>query len=157
MPILISNTAKGVHSTPTGERAGERLNIELTHVIRKGTTLAAGTKLELGYLPAYHHIIGGALVNDAMGAGITANVGLMTGEQGVADDNRTVGTELFNAQAVATAGNTPLTSATAIRLTPVDYHRGIGLVLSGAVTAPAGNDLIITLSLGYAQAGDRTF
>lgn len=157
MAIQISNTSKGIHSTPTGERAGERLSIELSHVIRKGTTLAAGTKLELGYLPAYHHIVGGALTSDAMGAGITANVGFMTGEQGVADDSRTVGTELYNAASVAAATSLPLNSAYALRLPSVDYHRAVGLVLSGAVTAPAGNDLIITLTLDYAQAGDRTF
>lgn len=155
MPLIISDTAKGLSSTPTGERAGETLNIELPLVIKANSTLAAATIVELGYLPAYHQLVGGHLITDALGAGITATVGFMSGEVAENNDARTSGNELFNAADVAAAAALPLNSVTALRLPSERAHRPIGIKFSGAVANATGNDKVVTLSLLYAQAGDR--
>lgn len=155
MPLIISDTAKGLLSTPTGERAGETLNIELNLVIKANTTLAASTIVELGYLPAYHNLCGGHLITDALGAGITASVGFMSGEVAENDQARTSGTELFNAADVAAAAALPLNSANALRKPSERKHLPIGIKFSGAVANATGSDKVVTLSLLYAPSGDR--
>lgn len=155
MPLIISDTANGLSSTPTGERAGETLNIELPLVIKANSTLAANTIVELGYLPAYHNLVGGHLIVDALGAGVTATVGFMSGEVAQNDPARTSGTELFNAADVSAAAALPLNSAYALRLPSERFHRPIGIKFSGAVANGTGTDKVVTLSLLYAPSGDR--
>lgn len=155
MTVTISDTAKGIVSTPTGERAGETLNIELPLIIKAGQTLAANTIVELGYLPAYHQLVGGHLLTEALGAGVTATVGFMSGEVAEKNDARTSGGELFNAADVSAAAALPLNSQTALRLPSERFHRPIGIKFSGSVANGTASDKVVILSLLYAQAGDR--
>lgn len=154
MSVTIAAHALGTLATPCGERAGEVLCVKLPIVVKKGKTLAATVKTELGYLPAYHHIVGAKLVADALGTGVTANIGFMTGEAGSTDDARVVGTELYNGANVAAASVVEMTNPAAFRVTAIDRNRAIGVKFSADVVAPADNDRVATLLLFYTPSGD---
>ena len=80
---------------------------------------------------------------------MTADVGVMSGDFGAKDATRTAGNQLFDDQSVNnTEGNA--TRRACLAIAPSDKHRGIGVTLSGNVTAGASKR--ITLVVEYTAA-----
>ena len=153
MALKQTEWATGQRATASACRAGDAMVMELTYTIKDGETLASTDKVELGLLPAFHHIVNATLVNDALGGTTTLDVGIMSGSVGEKDDTRTVGNELFDGADVATAAATPMTSATGFRLESTDNHRSIGMTPSANVSA-SGSDLAVTLVVVYAPSSN---
>ena len=109
--------------------------------------IAAADILDLGVVP------GGCRVHDAIlfaegdFTGITANIGLMSGDPGSVDPARTVGSEFYAAQALPATLTVParLAKTAPLLLARVDFERSIGLQLSALVTAAATRKLHLTL------------
>lgn len=132
MALKQSAWAQGALQAPTS-REGGGVVVEKYKYITEGN-LASGDIIELGILPAFHSIVGAVLITDAMGAGVTADVGIMSGEVGSTDPARTCGSEIYAAADVAAAGATRNTKVDGFRLAPVEAHRSVGVKLGAAVT-----------------------
>ena len=125
MAIIQSEHALGRKQAPY---AAESNNVVVAkYEVTLNSNIGATDVVELGILPAYSVVVDATLVTDAMGTGITADVGIMSGTPGAPDDSRTVGNELYAA--------TRLSKADAFRLAPTESDRALGLKVSGAVTA----------------------
>ena len=110
--------------------------------------VAAADILELGMIPADCRITAATVIGEGLGA-VNATVGVMTGDFGAKDGTRTTGSQLFNAQSVNdTEANATRKNCLAIAAS--DKHRGIGVTLSGNVTAGAAKR--ITLVVEYIAA-----
>lgn len=144
MPLFQSNAARGLTPTPTAYQAGIVTTAIFEHTFTANFT-AATDKLEIGVLPANVRIVGATLVSGALGA-ITADVGLMSGDAGEADADRTVGNQIFNDASVNSTA-VDATLAACLAIAPSDKHRGIGVTLSGNVTA--GSTKTLTLRIDY--------
>ena len=149
MALIETEWATGQRATPSGCQAGDVKVAEFTYQVAAGATLAGADIVALGILPAFHHVVGATLIGDGLGAGITANVGFITGEPG----SEAVGSELYDGADVAGATALPLNSEYAFRLPSVDYHRTIGIDLSGDV-AGGGSGKKVTLVLNYAASSN---
>lgn len=133
MAIIQSEHALGRKQAPY---AAESNNVVVAkYEVTLNSNIGATDVVELGILPAYSVVVDATLVTDAMGTGITADVGIMSGTPGAPDDSRTVGNELYAAADVAAAAVTRLSKADAFRLAPTESDRALGLKVSGAVTA----------------------
>ena len=111
--------------------------------------IADGDIIELAGLPAYHFPVNAVLITPALGAGVTADLGIMSGKFGEADDARTSGDELYDGVDVAAAAVTRMTLASGFLIAQANDHRGIGLKILGDDVAAAGQE--ITLILSYVQ------
>jgi hypothetical protein len=101
--------------------------------------LAANDVLESVILPADHIPVDLILDTDDMdgAAGMTLDVGFMTGLPGVADSARTVGQEFAAALTTAQAGGVArLTLLKAFRISPVGYDRSIGVKIAVVAATP---------------------
>lgn len=141
--------ALGQRATPSGCQAGDVKTVELTYTVAAGATHTAADVVELGFLPAFHQVVSAVLVSDALGVGVAANVGFITGDEG----SEVVGTELYSAADVSAATALTLNSAFALRMPSVDYNRPLGLKLSANVVA-AGPAEAVTLVLVYAPSSN---
>ena len=94
--------------------------------------LAANDIIELGPLPASAFPVDAILITDELGA-VTLDVGVMSGDAGSTDQARTCGAELFSAAADGSAVR--MSAPGGFRLSSVGKDRGIGVKVSGAVTA----------------------
>lgn len=120
-----------------------RFVLDLTTV---GLAVAATDVAEMGILPMHCRIRSYTLIPEGIGAGVTCNVGIMTGTPSDTDPTRTTGAQLFSAQAI---NNTPVQGAavTAYNLEPTAADRSIGLTVDVAIAAGAGKR--ITLLVDY--------
>lgn len=147
MALFQSRHALGQETAPVIYEAGCIGVAIFAYTFDKAFT-AASDVLELGMLAADTRIIGATVIGEGLGA-ITADVGLMSGDFGAKDATRTVGNQLFNDQSVNdTEGNA--TRKNCLAVAPSDKHRGLGVTLSGNVTASASKK--ITLVLEYTAA-----
>ena len=71
--------------------------------------------VELGAVPHASRIVDVHVFQDGVGAGCTADVGLLSGNYGEALQSRTCGAELYSALAIATAAKAALRPATWLR------------------------------------------
>jgi hypothetical protein len=121
---------------------------------------AIGSCLEIGVIPPNCRVVDMVLENDALGASVTASVGVISdsrtppappGSYSAADlAARTTGTEFFAAAtALSAAAATRMSAATGFKVAPAPYERGIGITTAGATTTPVGN---ITLGVWLAAA-----
>lgn len=139
MAIILSQFATRVQNTVNADAAGKTVANDF-FVDLLATDLVAGNVIDLGILPAGNSVSNVQLMCDKLDSNgtpaITLDVGLMSGEVGVADAARTVGQELFagsnNAQS-GTAVATPATRA-ALTIAATKFDRSIGVKI---VTAPA--------------------
>lgn len=148
MAIVKSQHAKGLKQTIRPQTAGAVHVTHFTYDLGVEGALAAGDILELGIIPPYARIDQAKLVTEGMLTGLTADVGVMTGEVG-ADLNpdssaRTSGNEFF-AAADLTVRLASLSKADSLLLAPQEYERSIGVKVSGAVSAAAGKRLHLFL------------
>lgn len=137
MATILSNFAKGTMGTAVSPGAGtpvvNRFWVDLT-----AAQLVANDVIDLGILPAGHTITHAVLIPDDLdtGAGITLDVGLMTGTVGDGTSVRTVGTELFAATTAAQTGAaTTATAKSAYTISAAATDRSIGVKI---VAAPVG-------------------
>lgn len=147
MALFQSRHALGQETAPVVYGAGTVTAAVFTHTFTANFTAAADI-LELGMIPADCRIVAATVIGEGLGA-INATVGVMTGEFGAKDGTRTTGNQLFNAQSVNdTEANATRKNCLAIAAS--DKHRGIGVTLSGNVTAGAAKK--ITLVVEYIAA-----
>lgn len=115
--------------------------------------LLAADIVDMGALPAGCVITDARLWSDATSIGTTnVSVGFLTGRTGEAlnDDGtaRTVGTEIFNAQAGAALNTTlaRMTSPITLRADPSPTNRSIGLQVSADIAAGAGKKIYLSVN-----------
>lgn len=142
MAIVQSPFALGQKLAPVSREARGVVVERYTFTIDED--LASGDIIELAILPAYHFVADAVLITGALGAGVTADVGIMSGPVGDPDTTRTCGDELYAAADVAAAGVTRATAATAFSITPAGADRSIGVQLGDDVTA-SGQEVTLVL------------
>lgn len=145
--LHISRAAKTT-AAPIAGQSGTVMTAIFEHTFTTPFT-AATDILEIGLMPAHARAVGATVIGAGFGGAITADVGLMTGDQGANDDTRTLtGTEFFNDANVNT-NEVNMTRAAALAVTQSDKHRGIGVELSADVAAGAGKTLTLVLEYVY--------
>lgn len=115
---------------------------------------ASGNILELGILPAFCSLVDYYIQPGGTWTGITCSAGVLTGALG-ADGSRTHNAELFAAATSLASGTVrglaggknPL-----LLVPPVDYDRGIGITLSGDVSADGTGATFLALGITYIRA-----
>ncbi|ARV77113.1 hypothetical protein SKUL_14 [Pseudomonas phage Skulduggery] len=118
------------------------------NVVGAKGAIAAGDILEIGELPPYCKIVDAKLYTNGTFTGLTADVGLLTGEYGDAlDAARTVDKLLFDAADLTVLSR--LTKTDGLKLEDAQVSRGIGLKFSAAIPAAAAK--YIVLELDYIQ------
>jgi hypothetical protein len=146
--LHISRAAKTT-AAPIAGQSGTVMVAVFEHTFTTAFT-AATDILEIGLMPAHARVVGATVIGTAgLGTDITADVGLMTGDQGANDDTRTLtGTEFFN-DADIDANEANMTRAAALAVTQAEKHRGIGVELSANVTASAAKKITLVLEYVY--------
>lgn len=133
MTIRQSQRAIGQRPVPQAFTSGAVVAYLAEFIIPAGMTIGAGDIVELAVLPADHRIVDAQILPTGnFGAGVTADVGIMSGAVGSTDPARTVGNELF--AAVATNAFGRLVKGDAIVLDHSNSDRSIGVKFSAAVT-----------------------
>lgn len=148
MSIIQSDWPLGNRQTVRPQTAGSS-HAQLFSFDFSTKAVAAADILEIGELPPFSRIIAASIIAEGDFTGITADVGLMSGTYGSTDASRTVGSQLFAAQAVQFAS---LSKGDAILLKSVETARGIGVKFSGNVAAAAGKKIHLLLS--FYQTGE---
>lgn len=149
MAIIQSAWAKGNRQAVRPQTAGASHAQKFTFDF-SNQAVAAADILEIGELPPFCQIGSATLVPEGDFAGITVDVGLMSGTYGDAEDTtRTSGNELFAAQAVQFAS---LSKGESMLIKSIEGSRGIGVKFSGDVAATAGKKLHLVLF--YYQTGE---
>lgn len=147
MPIKQSAWAAGRKVAAVSGCAGEVVAQKFEFTVNEN--LAIGDIVEIGVLPAEHDVSDMVAVVDAMGAGVTVDVGVMSGDYGDTDQSRTSSNEFFAAQAVATATVARMSAASGFRLDSSRKDRSIGVKIGGAGVTASGQ--VITLEVMYRQ------
>lgn len=140
MAFYQSDIGKRLASAPIVTEAGQVKSADFTFNFASGI-VAASDKLEIGEIPAGAQLLDAILLPANLNGNIT--VGLMSGEVGTVDAGRTVGSELFSAQAVA---STPVRMAAAAGFAiPIDKdnRRAIGCTFSADITGAANKTLTL--------------
>lgn len=145
MAIVQSLWAKGNQQSKRPQTAGA-VHAQLFSYDASAGLLAADI-LEIGELPPGCQIVDAMVFTEGTFTGITANVGLMSGEYGSTDAARTSGTELYSAADLTTFAR--LVQKSTLLIAPSVAARGIGVKVSADVTAAAGKK--IHLMLFYVQ------
>ena len=152
MAIIKSLWAKGEAQTIRPQTAGDNSVTRFVFDLSK-VGVGATDILELGVLPPYARITHATLIPEGTWTGITADIGMMTGETGAdfmpdGTTARTSGVELWD-DVDLTAKLSALSKPDAILLEATESNRSVGVKFSGAVAAAAGKKL--TLLLFYHQ------
>lgn len=141
MAIKQSLWALGIRQAPVSAEAGGVVCEK--YEITVDANLASTDIVELGVLPAYHTVTDAVLITGDLGAGVTLDVGIMSGIKGDDDPSRTSNNELF--AAAANNSVVRMSKAAGFQIAPVEADRSIGLKVSGAVTA-SGQKITLILS-----------
>lgn len=141
MTIRQSYWAQGIRQAPVSGEAGGVVCEKYEFVV--SANLASTDIVELAVLPAYHTVVDAVLVSEDLGAGVTVDVGIMSGIKGELDESRTSGNELF--AGAANNSVVRMSKAAGFQIEPVEADRSIGLKVSGAVTA-SGQKVTLILS-----------
>lgn len=153
MAIVKSRWAKGLRTWVRPQTHGAIHCTHFSYDLGVEGALAAGDILELGVLPPYARIADAVLITEGVFTGLTADVGLMTGELGqdFMPDGTTARTSSneFYAAADLTVPVARVTKSAGLLIEPVEWERSIGVKVSGAVAAAAGKK--IHLKLYYYQ------
>ena len=143
-----SEYSKGNLAVPYPDCAGcvvtQRFEMALTTPM-----LALAQITEIAKIPADCRVVDIVVDSDDLdtGAGLTFDVGILSGEFGLDDNGRTMGAEFFAATTVGQAGGAVRsTLKTAYRTTSSDKERGVGIKITGAPTGATAGVLGITLS-----------
>lgn len=122
-------------------------------IIIKDFTVPTGAVVndvvEFGAIPHQARIVDVEVFQDGVGAGCTADIGLISGNYGDALGTRTCGAEFYAALAIATAGKAAQVTKNLMAVTPSDSAVGFGLKFTGA-NPTAGKKITIALTLASA-------
>lgn len=129
-------------NVPRPQTAGAVHFAKFTHTFDAAYT-AAGNILEMGVLPPYSKIARYMLIPEGAYGGVTASMGVLSGELG-AGGARAHNAELFSAATALTAAIEGVKPA-AFDLERSATERGIGVTLSGDVAANAATKLHLLL------------
>lgn len=131
MAIIQSIFAKGIRQCVRPQSAGAQ-HAQLYSIDLSSQALAAGDIIEIGELPPFARFVDAVIIPEGDFTGVTVDIGLMSGEYGSTDAARTVGNQLFAAQAVQ---YTRMTKGEACLIKSVEGSRSIGIKPSAAVAA----------------------
>ncbi|MFG1462112.1 hypothetical protein V5F77_04360 [Xanthobacter sp. DSM 24535] len=132
--VLQSSAALGRENIPTSGEAADVIFKKSTYKFAVDAT--SGDIVELAILPARHYIVDMRYMET--GAVTEGNIGVMAGTVGdTTFANRSIATNLITSQKAIDA---------AFAVTPVEYDRSIGVVVTAATAAST-----VTLVLQYAQ------
>lgn len=142
MAIAIqSDWALGRKQAPTSREGGGVVAQRFEATI--DADLDVGDIVELAVLPAYHTVVDAILDTEALGTGVSVDVGVMSGSVGDPDGTRTCGDELFSAEDASAAAVVRASESSAFTIAPVGADRSIGVKVSAAVTA--GKKIALTM------------
>lgn len=143
MALFRSAAGLRQQTAPMPFQAGDKMVVDFFYSFAT-VGLLTTDKLELGLLPAGCQICDAILMPESLNG--NASIGMMSGEAGLNDSARTIGAELWSAQAVA---STPIRLAllTGFNLAKATVDRGIGYTTSADIVAGAGKQ--VTLRVMY--------
>lgn len=133
MAIIQSVFAKGIRQCVRPQSAGAQ-HAQLYTFDFATQAMAVGDILEIGELPPFARFVDAVIIPEGDFTGVNVDVGLMSGEYGSTDTARTVGNQLFAAQAVQYAR---LTKGEALLIKSIEGSRSIGVKPSAAIAAGA--------------------
>lgn len=145
-----SNAAKGIEPIPYPGFAGQA--IAKRYSFSAPNTLAAGDIIEIAPIPPGCRVVDVILDSDQLDtnaeATIALDVGVMSGEWGDNDSERTCGAEFFSGATTAQAGGLAHTALkSAVRVAPSDKARSIGVKVTTAGATKAAGEIGITAIL----------
>lgn len=148
MAFIQTDEAKGYRQVVQPPAANSLHTVRVHLSLATVGIVAATDKVELCVLPMHCRLRSATIVPAAIGAGVTADVGIMSGTPGDPDSARTVGDQIFDG---VTINATPADSADPdmYALAPVAYDRAIGMIVSADIAAGAGKS--ITVIIDYYQ------
>lgn len=91
------------------------------------------------------YVTDATVFQDALGAGCTLDVGILSGVYGKLDAARTMGNEIYAALAVAAAGSSAKPTKNLMAIAPAESAQGVGIKFLGAVPT-AGKKLTLALT-----------
>ena len=144
--IFQTDYAKGILTPPRPQTYGAVHVAKVKHVF--SVTTDENDIVEMFTLPAYAQLVDWLLVPEGTMTGITADVGLMSGDPGSTATSRTSGDELFDAIALD-GGVKRATEVDGFNIAPVEYDRSIGLKLSDEVAGASTKK--VTLIVKFAM------
>lgn len=151
MALHQSDTAKGRIPIAYPSLAGQAVTQRFSFAVTTAIAGAAGDIIEIGAIPAGCRVTEIVLDADDLDTNgtptITLDVGIMSGEFGQNDDDRTCGAEFFSGSTVAQAGGVARpTLKTAYRDTASTSVRSIGVKIAAAAATAAAGTIGVTVT-----------
>ena len=141
--------ADGRYTAPIPYAAGMLAAVAFTWSPTKDYT-AATDLIEMGALPANAKLFSATLLSDGFAAGLTADVAVMDGEEGKADDSRDLTAVTLLAGAAVDGSEVPVPTKTCLNIKPdISQHRGLGVRLSRNESASAAKKLTLVIQYTY--------
>lgn len=149
MAIVKSRWAKGERTWIRPQTSGATHVTQFTYDVGAEGALAVGDILELGVIPVNARITHATLTTEGTFTGLTADIGVMTGEVGAdfmpdGSTARTSGNEFWSAVDL-TAALSSLSKKEPLLLPQSEAERSIGVKVSAAVPAAAGKRIHLWL------------
>ena len=137
MATFLSEHAKRRQPVATGNTAGVTITQIFTYTV-PDVAPGASDLIEIGFLPANNRLMGFELIGGATGAA-TVEVGLMTGEQGDAQDTTRAltGSRILPASTAIASATAAATRSACLAIQKADKDVGIGIRPSAALTPGA--------------------
>ena len=139
MATILSQFSARTLTTVTAPTAGN-VAVNDYFIDLTAAQLVAGNIIDLGVLPANHTVTDAVLISDALGAGMTVNIGIMSGIPGDDLSARTCNSEFYaasNAPGDGAAAISRMTAKTGFLVKAEEFDRSIGIQIVAAPTAPA--------------------
>lgn len=157
MPTIVSTftAVSRQGNTNASDRKGDQ-SVNHFYVDLKAADLVANNIIDLGILPPGHTVVDAVLVPDDLdtGAGITLDVGILSGTIGDAVSVRTCGTELFSASTAAQTGTPARISAkSAFTIAASQNARSIGAKIVAAPTGATAGRLRLIVTAAPVDSG----
>ncbi|WP_288075944.1 hypothetical protein [Pseudomonas sp.] len=146
MALKQSPWALGSQMTVRPQTAGAVHSQRFTYEVTGN--LAIGDIVEIGELPPYAYVVDATVFTEGVFTGATADIGLVSGDYGVADNARTSGNELFAAADLAAASTAVvrISKPAAFLLGHTEQSRGLGVKIAGAaITGAVGKKIHLLL------------
>lgn len=148
MANFLSEHAKRRQPVATGDSAGCTITQTFAFTVPSPAPGAADF-IEIGYLPANQRLLGFEVIAGATGAA-TVEVGLMTGNQGDAQDTTRAltGNRILAAGTAIASATTVATRANCLAVAKADKDVGIGIRPSAALTVGATITVVAQYAAG---------
>lgn len=147
MALFKATQVRNKTIVPSGNGATDVIAVVGDFIVPTG--FATGDVVEMGALPGSYVPVDLIVDNAAMGATVTADFGLLTGDYDSGTNGgattRTCGAQFAAAQALGTAGIKRAAAAGAGRIAPATADRAFGFVASTVTTPTVGAAVRFTL------------